>query len=309
MPLPPVVVELPQDAAPREAAALIEACSRSLPERGCRLSTHEADSEPRSGVALVRRRGERTIVIELGVRRDREVRWVLRELDFRPDDPPEERWRAAGLVIGTLVGQAEAESAAASEPPPRALPAPVPRAPRRRAPPERPEREWKAELGIDGIMGPALERGAWRFGGGLAAGYRLGHSPALVQLDLRYAARAADARGLSLTFASAATGAGVEADVSRPLKLRSTAEVVIERVGASIRAPQSGATDSGARFAVAGRVGFGLLVLPAEFIGILAGAEGSLLASPTRLRVAGEEAGQAQNPTFALSLGVRFRWF
>jgi|SoiMethySBSTD1v2_1073268.scaffolds.fasta_scaffold16473_11 hypothetical protein len=307
MPLPPVVVELPQDAAPREAAVLIEACSRSLPERGCRLSTRERDSEPRGGVALVRRRGDRTIVIELGVRRDREVRWVLRELDFRPDDPPEERWRAAGLVIGTLVGQAERE--AQSEPPVKAPPPPTPLAPRGSAPTEPPEREWKAELGIDGITGPALERGAWRFGAGLAAGYRLGHSPALVQLDLRYAARAADAGGLSLNFASAAIEAGVEADVSRPLKLRSSAGVVVERLGASIQSPESGATDSGARFAPGGRVGFGFVFLPAEFIGILAGAEGSVLASPTRLRIAGEDAGRAQNPTFALSFGLRFRWF
>jgi hypothetical protein len=305
MPLPPVVVEVTADASPREAAALIEACGRSLPERGCRLATGQHDSGPRGGVALVRRRGENTIVIELGVRRERQVRWVLREIDFRSGDPPEERWRAAGLVIGTLVGQAEA----ASEPersapsPPRAVPR---REPERHAP--RPERKWKGELGLDALAGPALESGAWRFGAGLTADYRLGDSAAFIQLGLRYAERGADARGLSLNFASALAGAGLEWDLGPRLLLQSSAAALVERVGASIDAP-GGGSDSGARFAAGGRLGVALVVFPAEFLGILAGVEGAAFTSPTRLIVAGQSVGQVPNPSYGFVLGVRSRWF
>src|SRR5262245_19662315 len=110
MPIPPVIVELPPDAAAHEAAALVEACNRSLPERGCELARPERDGEARSGLALVRRRGEQKLVIELGVLRGGKVSWVLRELEFKVDDPEHERWRTVGLVIGTLVGQAEADS-------------------------------------------------------------------------------------------------------------------------------------------------------------------------------------------------------
>ena len=158
------------------------------------------------------------------------------------------------------------------------------------------------------MSGPALERGAWRFGAGVAADYHLGRSPAFVQLDLRYAARAADSRGLSLSFASTAAGTGLQWDVSQPLKLRATAALVVERLAASIRSPE-GAADSGARFAVGGRAGLAMLVFPSEFIGILAGVEGAVLTSPTRLRVAGQDAGEGQNPTYGFVLGLRARWF
>jgi hypothetical protein len=309
VPIPPVVVELPPDAASREAVVLIEACNKSLPERGCRLASGDQGGEPRSGFALVRRRGERTLVIELGVRGREEVRWVLRELSFRADDPEEERWRTAGLVIGTLVGQAENESRRESAPPTRSgaearSPPPFVREWTREAQPA--VRQWRAAIGVDGWAGPALDRGTWRFGAGLGADYRLGSSPAFAHLGLRYAAGPADS-GLSVNWASGAAGAGVHWDVSRPLKLESTAALVVERVSAT--ATSGGESDSGSRVAAGARLGAGILFVSSGFMGIYAGAEGTLLASPTRLLVGGQSAGQVQNPTYALGAGLRLRLF
>jgi hypothetical protein len=309
VPIPPVVVELPPDAASREAAVLIEACTKSLPERGCRLASDEPGGEPRSGFALVRRRGERTLVIELGVRRREEARWVLRELTFRADDPEEERWRTAGLVIGTLVGQAESENRRESAPPARSA-VEVQRLPvvRERAREARPAvRQWRAVIGVDASAGPALDRGAWRFGAGLGADYRLGSLPAFAHLGLRYAARPTDLDGLSVSWASGAAGAGVLWDVSHPLKLESTAALVLERVSATVTS--GGESDSGSRFAAGGRLGAGLLFVSSGFLGIYLGAEGTMLASPTRLLVGGQSAGRVQNPTYALAIGLRLRLF
>jgi hypothetical protein len=309
VPIPPVVVELPPDSAPHAAAILIEACSKSLPERGCQLASGDQAAEPRSGFALVRRRGERTLVIELGVRRDQEVRWVLRELEFRADDPEEERFRSTGLVIGTLVGQAERERAPAPSPPP------VADRSRRSAAVDRPReihsvaRPWRAAIGVDAVGGPALDQGSWRFGAGLGADYRLGLLPAFAHLGVRYAARPTDADGLSMNWASAAAGAGAEWDLSRPLKLESTAALVVERVGASATSAATGERDSGARLAAGGRVGVGVLLVSPGFFGVFVGADGTVLVSPTRLVVAGQGAGRVQNPTYAFAVGLRARLF
>jgi hypothetical protein len=310
VPIPPVAVELPPDSAPHAAAILIEACTKSLPERGCQLASGDQAAERRSGFALVRRRGERTLVIELGVRRDQGVRWVLRELEFRADDPEEERFFAAGLVIGTLVGQAEREreSAPAPSSPPVADRARRPAAvdPREIQSVGRP---WRAAIGVDAVGGPALDQGSWRFGAGLGADYRFGLSPAFVHLGVRYAARPTDADGLSMNWASAAAGAGAEWDLSRPLKLESTAALVVERVGASATSASTGERDSGARLGAGGRVGVGLLLVSSGFFGIFVGADGTALVSPTRLVVAGQGAGRVHNPTYAFAVGLRARLF
>ena len=305
MPIPPVIVELPPDASAHEAAALIEACNKSLPERGCELISPGRDGEARSGVALVRRRGERKLLIELGVLRDRKVSWVLRELEFKADDPEQERWRTVGLVIGTLVGQAEA----GSPPEPRNDLAQEPR----RAPADTPVArdirpkvaEWRASLGVDAVAGPALEQESWRLGAGFGGGFRLARSPVFLQLGLRYAATPRDSDGVALSWASAAAGVGVHWDLSRPLKLESTAALVVERVGASATSADTGESDSGARFTAGGRLGLGLLVLPSGFFGIFVGTEGTVLASTTRLVVAGQDAGRVQNPTYGFGLGLR----
>jgi hypothetical protein len=308
VPIPPVVVELPADSAAHAVAVLIEACTKSLPERGCQLASADRAGESRSGFALVRRRGERTLVIELGVRRDREVRWVLREIEFRPDDPEDERFRAAGLVIGTLVGQAESEREGAPRPspvtdqPPRAV-IDQPRAPRPAV------RQWRAAIGVDAVGGPALEQGSWRFGAGLGADYRLGLSPAFVHLGLRYGGTPTDAEGLSMNWASAAAGAGAHWDLTRALKLESTGVVVLERVGASAISATTGERDSGSRLAAGGRVSLGILLLSSGFFGVFAGVDGTALLSPTRLLVAGQDAGRVQNPTYALAVGLRGRLF
>jgi hypothetical protein len=311
VPIPPVVVELPPDSVPHAAAILIEACTKSLPGRGCQLASGDQAAEPRSGFALVRRRGERTLVIELGVRRDQKVRWVLRELEFRADDPEEERFFATGLVIGTLVGQAESESERAPAP----SPPPVADRPRRPAAIDQSReaqpavRPWRAAIGVDAVGGPALDQGSWRFGAGLGADYRLGLSPAFVHLGVRYAARPTDANGLSMNWASAAAGAGVQWDLSRPLKLESTAALVVERVGASATSAATGERDNGTRLAAGGRVGVGLLLVSAGFFGVFVGADGTVLVSPTRLVVAGQGAGRVQNPTYAFAVGLRARLF
>jgi hypothetical protein len=204
---------------------------------------------------LVRRRGEKKLVIELGMLRGQKVRWVLRELEFRPDDPEEERWRTVGLVIGTLVGQAESEG----ESEPRSgttmelRRAPVAATAPRDA--RAPAREWRASLGVDALTGPALERGSWRLGARFGASYRLGLSPVSLHLGLRYQAVPTDSKGMSMDSASAEVGAGVQWDLSRPLNLESTGALLVERVSASATSANTAERDSGARFVPGGLLG------------------------------------------------------
>lgn len=101
MPLPLVMVALPPSATPDDSAALIEACDRAYLAGRCKPSGGPGQSEL---AAEVRWLDGTSALVSLGLRRWRESQWLQRELRFRPEDEPPERYRALGLALGSLAG-------------------------------------------------------------------------------------------------------------------------------------------------------------------------------------------------------------
>lgn len=100
MPLPPVVIEIAPPESPQALRqALLDACSRATKDSACIEGSGETE-EPPSAVAIVSWRDPANVRLEVARRRERQ--WVVREIVFDEHDAPEERWRAVGLVIGTL---------------------------------------------------------------------------------------------------------------------------------------------------------------------------------------------------------------
>ena len=169
MPLPPVVIELSaSDAASPNTRALVDACTNAVTDGECRVGTEEPNAR---AVVIVSWDAEhRRAHVEIGTKRDGAQRWASRDVGFREADPEPERWRAVGLVIGTLVGESERETPSANAQPPmtrRTPPATTTSAPS--TPPKRPVEAHPrhAWLGAEAAAGPALDDGTWRLGAGM----------------------------------------------------------------------------------------------------------------------------------------------
>jgi len=191
---PAVVIEIAAaDAASPHAASLVGACTEGL-RNGGRCALGAAKDEPSPAVAVVAwsDEGHLSVRVEVGVKRGTEAQWLSRQVAFRTSDAEEERWRAVGLVIATLVG----EVTAPTPPPPPAPPAPPPpeappaAPPLRETPPPAPTfdarpRQWCFDLAFD------LARGAETFGArglSIRASRRVGASAFFVTGSLRYEA-------------------------------------------------------------------------------------------------------------------------
>src|SRR5215470_4515298 len=103
--MPVVTVELAGPAPSAIAHALIDACSTTVREGRCVLST-EPLSEPSGARASViwDDASERVARIEVVVTTARAHESRTRALAFKESDARVERWRTVGLTIATLVG-------------------------------------------------------------------------------------------------------------------------------------------------------------------------------------------------------------
>jgi hypothetical protein len=103
---PAVVIDLGNQVSTTEAAWVLAACNAAIVQGSCELDA-PADTPPRA-VAIVRLEGRgRTVRIEVGLRDSERGAWSVREIEFSAKDPERERWRTVGLVLATLVGEAE----------------------------------------------------------------------------------------------------------------------------------------------------------------------------------------------------------
>ena len=124
-----VAVEIaPPNAAAPLKQSLLDACSRAAEER---CVEPEGEQEP-NVVAIVSWTDPLHARLEVALRR--EQRWVVRTMGFAAQDAPAERWRAVGLVIGTLATL----MAHNKEPPPEPASKPSPSEPVSRLPPSEP---------------------------------------------------------------------------------------------------------------------------------------------------------------------------
>jgi hypothetical protein len=261
----PVVIELaPQVAALPEARVLADACTEALHERRqCVLD--DAAKEAAYAVVIVSWEGPaRTAAnIEIGVRRAARADWVTRHVDFSASDPEDERWRSVGLVVATLVDQAESPAAQDATPPQEERKAQNNTAP---------VGAWLLDASAEGARGTAGGLGAW--GGVLRASRQLGSLPLYATGSLRYEMQpqAGDATIAQVTmrWAWASAGVAIGTDLSAaPLRL----EARLEPTVAWVQAMASGSASPVSGLLGGLREGVGVTWWWARPIGLVVGAE------------------------------------
>jgi hypothetical protein len=277
-----VAVEIaPPDAAAPLKQSLLDACSRAAEEQCVEA---QGEQEP-NVVAIVSWADPFHTRLEVALRR--EQRWVARTMGFGPRDAPEERWRAVGLVIGTLaslmahskepgaVDSAPGPATAAPQGPPSpatpvplspppAEAAPEPAAPNPASVPDhvaepRPSessttvtpfrRGW---LEASAVIGSALDRGSPRLGAELDGHLHLGNG-IYASLGAAYSTAASRVDGVQTTFAEAFLGLLYARELGASFSGALHAEALGERFSPSIDGGNGGPTSGerwlgGARF-------------------------------------------------------------
>lgn len=312
MPLPPVVIELSAaDAQSVHAPTLVQACSSAVTEGGCQLGPETGAT--RAVVIVSWDPEHRRAHLQIGAVRGGKDQWATRELYFRESDPLPERWKSVGLIIGTLVGEAEREQeaarkaeASASTPPPIApassQPKPTKALPTAPEPPRSgrvwPDRVW---LGVELAAGPALDDGSWRFGPGLMGMYEARELNLVALAGARYLQRPKDSHEVSMRWLELSLGPGVAYEPSPGLRLEGTTEALAQRVDASAE------SDSGGNWALGMRIGITGGAEVGDFGAFTLGGHAAGLSRGTLVSVRGETVGRAPPLTFGASAGFRFR--
>ncbi len=219
-----------------------------------------------------------------------------RGLVFADVDDVRSRWASVGAVIAAFV--AERDSTDRVVPPPPVVRAPAPPLP------EAPVSRWGVDLMALG--GPALDRGALRWGGSLRGFASLPRAPGVIgTVSLRYAQRAGD---LDLAWVSAAAGLGARfGDVAARVNFDVTGELVYERLSIAGRNPQTGHQDSAAENRFGGRLGARAAVRTwAAGLAFVVGADVSALRPGVDITLADVPAGREPAIGYTLAAGVRF---
>jgi hypothetical protein len=232
----PIVVDLaPTGSAaldPGLSGALIDACSAAAGPGGCVLEPHEPlESRARVLVSFAAR--EARVRVELlapiaghGGR--------SREVSFRDDDPPLERFRATGLIVAGLVSDLASGPSEADEAP-RPSPAGGPREPPR-----------PVVLRLGGHAGWNGAR-PWA-GASLGADFAVA-APLFLALSGSYDQTwARDARGIAGQRTALGVGAGVAAPLAGDrLEVRLRVALELQALRASILQPSTQREDEGSR--------------------------------------------------------------
>lgn len=314
-PAPTVVIDAPAaDRASPLAPLMIEVCSHGIAEGRCALASDEEDAEQARARAVAilswADAAHRVARIEVGLRLADRAQWLSRTIEFRPEDAPPERWRAVGLIIATLVGDVLHE-----EPPPPS-PAPPPVAP---VPPPAPETAiapvaspvprrthdlaW-LDLGL--LLAPGLDTGAARRGAALHASWAPWLPPVFATLGVSFAGAPRDgATSVGATWTTVWAGAGaVVSAAGNALRFDGRLEGVVQLLDASVTTP---AAADGSRWLGGGRIGLDVAWMPDASFGVVASAEGSLLAGATTVDVQGAPKGRdaPDGLGFAGLLGIR----
>jgi hypothetical protein len=312
VPLPIVVVEVaPADADRELVQVLVDSCNSAVPRGRCVLEDpSDTDSSTPRGVAIVSWQDGDNVRVEVGVQKQARDEWSSQDLSFRDQDEPEERWRAAGLAIGTLVGEMRWETPAA-EPTPvaerqtrvRKVPPPRDRADVHAAAQPSESRSW---LDVGPIAGPALDDGTWRVGAFARGALGFANFPVFGALSASYQLRPSDAYvdiawttvGAGAGYAPSAAGSAFGVD----LRLEGTWQYV--RVSA--RDPISGASGSATSSVFGARAGGDATWTVARPVALLIGAELSVSSKPVDVRLRDEPIGTASRIQYALLGGARF---
>jgi hypothetical protein len=205
---------------------------------------------------------------------------------------------ANGAVIAAFVA---ARDGTVGPPMPRPRPLPAPLAP---PPPAPLPLRWNADLAL--FTGPALDRGAFRWGG-LARGYLAApQAPRVLGLvSLRYAeADRKDTVDLSWWAASAGIGARLGGH-DTPLSAELTGELSFERLSMAATDLVTAEREATSQNRFGGRLSVNFSLQVAGPLGVVVGAEANALRPSVAIRVGEEDLGRAPAVSYACSAGLR----
>jgi hypothetical protein len=155
-------------------------------------------------------------------------------------------------------------------------------------------------MALGAVLGPGLDAGAWRRGGALRGDLTLGSLPILATAGARYAATPANGQGVSEQWIAASAGVG-GAGYWNEFRAALRSELVYERARASI----SGARSDSASRGVAGlRVSADVAWMFARRVGVVAGADASVLGGSTLVTLRGADVGRSEALVVSMFFGV-----
>jgi hypothetical protein len=261
----PIVVDLAVTPAIRTelSAILVEACSRAAGGEGCVLLDREQPRTSARALAVVRFDGaeHQKIAIEVAVIGSPERALRSRDLAFREEDPPSERFRTAGLTIALLAAGDSGDEGGEPQPP-----APPPSAP------------WAWSAGAGALVGTGIESGPVRVGGWVAAAAADPRSPLFAAVSGSYAQTSHDLQGgMSVRWLTFAFGGGLRT-VVQPLHaaFRIRLDGFVEWTIASVRELAPVATDTAQSVGLGARAGLDVAWPADSQVQVVAGAEGFL---------------------------------
>ncbi len=291
-----VVIEVPQEVPTEVAAEASQRCQQVLGSGRCVLGAGSEEAGSTTYRAQVSIQGPNQSILRIVFVRG--APWPLlaeRTLAFTRADAADSRWASVGLVVAGLVTEFDHR--------PVASPLSASAKPLRRsvlAPPPKPS------VGIDvGVLtGPALERGPWRVGALVRGWYGLALNRRVLAMGgLRYSQRVGEP---ALRWASASLGIGSRFGAhGAPMNLDFVGEVVGERVMLSATQADAGRTESASQYRFGGRLGVSLAVRIASQLGVVAGAEASVLTPSVRVVVQDELVGRELSGRVAAWSGLR----
>ncbi len=226
---PVVIIEVaPPAATPSSTAVMVEACDEAVRRGHCALSEPGREPLRPDAIAIVswQMPNEEHVRVEVGVRGPAGTEWAVRELDFRNEDSTIERWRSAGLVIATLVGNLTKQEE-------RALPAPE-------KTPKGPTTTTSGWIGGGAEAGPAMEQGLWRSGLWVNGAWVLRPLPLYLGLTADYSLRGRDRHRVAAQWLTVGAGAGAFVTSSFHLELGVAAEVILEYLHVQALHPVTG---------------------------------------------------------------------
>jgi hypothetical protein len=285
--LPIVAVELSaSDTSPELQRSLLEACSAGLRRAQCVPATR-SDDKP-AAVAMVTWTDPSSARVEVGVEQADGAGWRVRELSFAPEDPPAERWRAAGFTIALLVGEKTFADRA-----PEPAPAPV----------LEPPRPFYA-LDLKALTGTGAEDGL-RFGGELGALVGIPASAWFGSVSVRYSLAPEPAPDVELRWLDLALGGGLRGDLWADVSARARLEVMLENVSAS--AERDGASASQSAWVPGVRAGGDLIWPGLGQWGLVASVDVFWLDGSTPVTIATERVAESAGAGVTLGLGLEGR--
>jgi hypothetical protein len=283
--LPIVAVELTTtEASPALERSLLAACSAGLRRAEC-VPAGGATDKP-AAVAMVSWSDPAHARVEVGVERPEGAEWRARELEFSPQDPADERWRAVGFTIALLVGEKTFADAAPAEAAPAA--------------------GAFCSIDLKALTGTGLSDDGWRFGAELRVLLSVPSTPWFVGAAAHYARAPEPEPGVQLRWLDLALGGGLQTHALFPgVGGRARLELLLENVAAS--AERDGASASRAAWVPGLRLGGDVVWPSLGQWAVVGSADAFWLDGSTPVTIGGTQVAESAAAGVTFSLGVEAR--